>query len=173
MCSSDLYSPSQPEGGYLPGSLHQVAQPNIIPSDEPQPITPTRFIVDEVFWRDQQTGSLYGERVVNGTRTEWQATASPWSTTFNATNREAATIAKADFLTDLRTIKSNLLVIVDGMATNIVDTQSLVATNFTGTQRQTINAMQAEQVDSNKAMRDLAVELRRLINAIARLERQQ
>ena len=169
------YTPgAAPEGGYLPGSLHEVAQPPVfIPSDEPQPITPTRFIVDEVFWRDQQTGSLYGERVVNGTRTEWQATASPWSTAFNATNKAAAAVAKNDFLADLRTVKSNLLVIVDGMATNIVDTQSLVATNFTGAQRQTINAMQAEQVDSNKAMRDLAVELRRLINAIARLERQQ
>ena len=64
------WSPDLPAGGYVAGSLHELPQPNIIASDEPQPITPTRFIVDEVFWRDQQTGSLYGERVVNGTRTE-------------------------------------------------------------------------------------------------------
>ena len=134
--------------------------------------TPARAMDDAaLFWR---TDAWAEQRFHNvAPATEWQATASPWSTAFNATNKAAAAVAKNDFLADLRTVKSNLLVIVDGMATNIVDTQSLVATNFTGAQRQTINAMQAEQVDSNKAMRDLAVELRRLINAIARLERQQ
>jgi hypothetical protein len=143
------------------------------PSTEPTPLAPSRVVVDELYLRDLDTGSLYGKAFKSGSEITWQGTASPWSLGFSETNKIASQQAKIDFLTDLRTARSNLVDITSAILTNITDTQSLVATNFSGAQRTQISAMQKEQVDSNQQMRQVAAELRKLINALNRLERQQ
>jgi hypothetical protein len=150
-----------------------VYPPPLVPSTEPTPLAPSRVVVDELYLRDLATGSLYGKAFKSGSEITWQGTASPWSKSFSDSNQTVSAQAKIDFLTDLRTARSNLVDITSAILTNITDTQSLVATNFSGAQEKQIKAMQKEQVDSNQQMRQVAAELRKLINALNRLERQQ